>query len=407
MDFKYYIRKTADVRLKDVLAVFPMLLAFVLTPLFRKKYSTTWAVCERKDEARDNGFHFFKYVRREHPEQPCIYAIDRNCRDYLKIRDLGQTVQFGSIKHWILYFSSEYLISSQAFHPNNYVATLIERAGLFRPSHVFLQHGITINRASFLLPSHRTVKYFVAGAKPEFEYMRDTFGYPEGTMQYTGFARFDSLHSFNVLKNRVLVMPTWRKWLTQKSEEHQGLTNDIATSEYYICWSSFLKSERLSKLIEKENLEIVFYPHPNFRQFLDISTMVDQRIRIADPEKEDLQELLKSSSLLVTDYSSVFFDMVYMKKPVLFFQFDEEKYRKYHYKKGWFDYHTSPFGICCDNTDSLVKALKKEIESGFSVSQEYLQEHDRVFELFDDENCKRIYEMLKETDISKKNLERQ
>lgn len=48
------------------------------------------------------------------------------------------------------------------------------------------------------------------------------------------------------------------------------------------------------------------------------------RIRLADWKRYDIQELLKSAAVMVTDYSSVFMDMVYMRKPVLHYQFDEE-----------------------------------------------------------------------------------
>lgn len=49
--------------------------------------------------------------------------------------------------------------------------------------------------------------------------------------------------------------------------------------------------------------------------------------------KYDVQQLLKESLLLITDYSSVFFDMMYMNKPVIFYQFDENQYRKVIIKK--------------------------------------------------------------------------
>ena len=61
------------------------------------------------------------------------------------------------------------------------------------------------------------------------------------------------------------------------------------------------------------------------------------RIIIADM-KYDVQQLLKESLLLITDYSSVFFDMMYMNKPVNFYQFDEKQYRKSHYKEGYLNY---------------------------------------------------------------------
>ena len=115
---------------------------------------------------------------------------------------------------------------------------------------------------------------------------------------------------------------------------------------------------------------------------------------------EDLQELLKSSQLLITDYSSVCFDMFYMKKPVLFYQFDEEKFRKYHYKEGWFDYRNTPFGGYCPELSSLLQEMEKAIVGGYRVTEEFLEEHARVFKLYDQDNCRRIYDLLKADNVS-------
>lgn len=402
MNIKRLLSKAKDVKIKDYLSVFPMTVGLILSPLYRNAYRNTWGIGERKDEARDNGYHFFKYMVKNHPEQRCIYAIDRNCRDYQRVAALGETVQHGSVKHWILYFTCKYLISSQAFKPNGYICTLIERAGFFRPSHVFLQHGITKDKAEFLYAKYRRAKFFIAGAQPEFEFMKEKFGYPDGTMQYTGFARFDALHETEVAKNRILIMPTWRKWLRFKSEAHADAKMNIDTSEYAAGWQALLKSEKLQQMIREYNLDIVFYPHPNMKGILHPEALAGLGIRIADVEKDDLQELMKSSAMMITDYSSVFFDMVYMKKPVIFYQFDEKLFRKYHYQQGWFDYHKTSFGNSCGTSEEVLKELDKIIKNNFSVSNDFLTEHRAVFKLYDTNNSKRIYDVISEKTLQGK-----
>lgn len=394
MDLKYYLRKSKDVHGKDVLSIFPMFAALIVSPFCHKKYKTVWAVSERPAEARDNGYHFFKYMRECHPEQSCVYVCDRRCEDYQKVRNLGVIVQPGSIEHWLLYFFSPYLISSQKFAPNGYMITLLERLKLFKPKHVFLQHGITKDVPDFLLASHRNAAIFIAGAKPEYDFMRENFGYPEGTMQYTGFARFDALHDFSVNKNQILIMPTWRKWLRFQSEEHSDAKMDLASSEYIKCWKELLCGDEFIQLMDQFQLKVLFYPHPNMRNIVDFSELVNKRIQVVDPNQQDLQELLKSSALLITDYSSVFFDMVYMKKPVIFYQFDEEQFRKYHYKQGWFDYHQTSFGRSCGTAKEVITELQYFLDNDFSVSKEYLDEHKKLFPIYDQKNCERIYQLL-------------
>ncbi len=394
MNIKHIVNKIKDVKPRDYLSVFPMLAGLAISPFYKKKYKDYWAICERKDEARDNGYHLFRYISTKHPEIKCIYAISSKCEDYKKVRSLGETVKFGSIKHWIVYFTARWLISSQSFHPNGYVCTFIERIGLYSPDHVFLQHGITKDKAEFLLAENRRARFFIAGAKPEYDFMDEEFGYPKGTMRYTGFARFDALHNYHTAPNRILVMPTWRKWLKLKSEEHKDATSASGLNEYRSYWKNVFTSKKLQEIIKEYDLDIIFYPHPNMVGMLDLKSIVGENITIADTKKCDLQELMKSSEMIITDYSSVFFDMAYMKKPIIFYQFDEKKYRKYHYQQGWFDYHNTALGAFCSTHQQVIDELEGIVKSGYRVSDEFINEHKQIFPLYDTKNCERIFKLL-------------
>jgi len=394
MDIKRLITKARDANIHDYLSVFPMLVGLVVSPFFKKKYKETWGICERKDEARDNGYHFFKYITSEHPKQKCVYAIDKKCNDYKKVCGLGETVQYGSIKHWILYFTCKYLISSQAFHPDGYVCTFIERAGLFHPNHVFLQHGITINKPEYLQSNMRQTKYFITATPQETSFVVNELGYANDSVKMCGFSRFDALHDNHIKGKTIFIMPTWRKWLRFQSETHEDATNDILSSEYISKWREFLCDQKLRELIEQNNLEVVFYPHPNMLEFLRPDSFVPPYIKMADIKNDDIQELMKTSQLLITDYSSVFFDMVYMKRSVVFYQFDVEKFRKYHYEQGWFDYNTTSFGKAVSSSDNLVKEVRRIVEANFQVDQKFIDEHHKTFPLYDMMNSKRIYDLL-------------
>ena len=394
MDIKRLFSKARDTNIHDYLSVFPMMAGLIASPFYKKKYKDTWGICERKDEARDNGYHFFKYMTKEHPEQKCIYAIDKHCNDYKKVCNLGETVQYGSVKHWILYFTCKYLISSQAFKPDGYVCTFFERAGLFHPDHVFLQHGITINKPEYLRSDMRKVKYFITATPQETAFVAEELGYGTDAVKMCGFPRFDALHDVPPSNKQIFIMPTWRKWLRFQSETHEDARMDIQSSEYISMWKSLLNDERFKRIIELNNLDVVFYPHPNMRGILETSSFVPSYITIADLEKDDIQAMMKSSRLLITDYSSVFFDMVYMKRPVIFYQFDLDKFRKYHYEQGWFDYSDTRFGKSIKNTDAMIDEIDRIVNRDFCVDHEFIEEHESVFPLFDSMNSQRVYEIL-------------
>ncbi len=72
-------------------------------------------------------------------------------------------------------------------------------------------------------------------------------------------------------------------------------------------------------------------------------------------------EILTDSSLLVTDYSSVFFDFAYMDKPVLYFWFDDENFFA-QYEKGYFNCRKDGFGPVVKTKDGVISFIIKKLD---------------------------------------------
>ena len=104
------IDKLKKIKIKDLFGFFVLIFAFPVSLFVRikNKKNPIWLICELRENARDNGYHFFKYVRENHPEVNCYYAINKNSKDYKKIYQYGNIIQFGSFKHWVYYLSYNY-----------------------------------------------------------------------------------------------------------------------------------------------------------------------------------------------------------------------------------------------------------------------------------------------------------
>ena len=89
----------------------------------------------------------------------------------------------------------------------------------------------------------------------------------------------------------------------------------------------------------------------------------NENIVIADKENYDVQELLMDSKLLITDYSSIFFDFAYMKKPLIHYCFDKLS----HYKPGYFDFRKEGFGKVTSKEDEVIKLIDKYINDNFNL----------------------------------------
>lgn len=386
------------VKIKDIFALvqFFFVLPFALiSKIFLRHY---WLICEDKNEARDNGYWLFKWITENHPEQKVIYAINKKCVDYNKVKDLGKVIQHGGLVHWFWYIVAEKNISSQkGGKPNAAVGYLFEVAiPIWKHKRVFLQHGITINNAKWLYYDCSKFNMFVTATAEETKFIKDVFGYPEEVIQCLGFTRFDNLHNKNVDKDLILVMPTWRRWLANPIKDNKKIDNinDFSQTEYCIKWNEFLNSKDLDELLQKTNKQILFYPHRNMQKFINNFSTTSDRIKIANANDYDIQDLLKKAGILITDYSSVFFDFAYMLKPVIFYQFDEAKFRENQYQEGYFDYKNNVIGRQVTELNELIELLKYNINNNFELSENKIQEIKSYFPYYDNKNCERNYEAI-------------
>lgn len=393
---KKLINNIKYIKIKDILSflifivmIVPGLTFKIINKISKRKLLL---VTENGKTARDNGYHFYKYVRTQHPEDYCYYVIDKKNNDYNKVKEYGNIIQYRSLKHWLYYLAANYNISNQKDGnpdaPLFYIIHVI--LGLYN-NRVFLQHGITKDDAEWLYYKNCKFKYFICGARREYEFIKEKFGYPEGNVIYTGFPRFDNLYNNKVNNNQILIMPTWRNWLGRDTNI-LGKKTIFEETDFYKNWSEFLNKEEFIDYIESNNIRILFYPHMNMQKFLDKFSTKSKNIEIVGMNK-DIQTILKESSLMITDYSSVYMDFAYMEKPIIYFQFDYEEYRKKQYQDGYFDYKKDGFGPIVKNANELVKILKKINENG--QEKKYINRMNNFFELKDQNNCERIYKYLK------------
>ena len=60
----------------------------------------------------------------------------------------------------------------------------------------------------------------------------------------------------------------------------------------------------------------------------------NENIKILETSKIKYFELFNECSIFITDYSSIHFDVAFLKKPIIYYQFDKEYFFKKHYQLG-------------------------------------------------------------------------
>ncbi len=369
-----------------------MIKYFVLYPVAVLVYGRReiYIFAERGTEARDNGYYMFRFFRQKHPELEVYYIITKDSADRQKVMGLGNIVNYGSLKHYLLFIAAKYKISTHVmgFSPDRNFYSKYATKLPIKGNCIFLQHGIIMNDLKGLYAEQNYLQIFICGAKPEFDYICEQFGYQNREVRYTGLARYDGLHH-SKLKNQILCMPTWRMYLKY------GSKLNIEESEYLKKWNRLINHPRIISALKSNDLKLIFYPHYEVQPYISKFSKESDRVVIADFEHYDVQQLLLESRLLITDYSSVIFDFAYMKKPCVYYQFDKEEFFGKHYAKGYFDYASMGFGEVAEQEEEAVNAILSYINNHFEMKPEYRSRIDQFFPLHDDKNCQRIYEEIK------------
>ncbi|HHY1240305.1 TPA: CDP-glycerol glycerophosphotransferase family protein, partial [Campylobacter jejuni] len=354
--------------------------------------SNIWLLMDRDYEADDNAEHLYRYIMQNHPEQEIIFALRKESSDWKRLEKEGfALVDFGSFKFERIIKKSSKVICS---HTDEYLMRYITS----RQQFIFLQHGVILNDLSRWLNSKK-IDLFVTSTQAEYDsmvndYNRYKFGKKEVLL--TGLARHDTLLKNNKSDTKqILIMPTWRANIVGSitNSSKRDLKENFKQSEYFQKWNSLLNNDGLKKLCELHSYAIVFNPHPNIIPYLKEFNLPSY-IKIAN-QNESLQVLFCNSSLMITDYSSVAFEMAYLEKPVIYYQFDKEEFFTSHtLQKGYFDYKKDGFGSVVENEENLLKELEILLKNNCKPFGVYKDNIDSTFVFKDRRCCERIYKKL-------------
>ncbi len=109
--------------------------------------------------------------------------------------------------------------------------------------------------------------------------------------------------------------------------------------------------------------------------------------------EKNIYEKLNSYDVLITDYSSVYFDFLLLDRPIIFFPFDHEHYVSFD-RELYYDYAEVTPGPKVNSWEEILNHL----EDFENLSNSYKLERDRIRQKFhkyqDAESCKRVYEFI-------------
>ena len=93
----------------------------------------------------------------------------------------------------------------------------------------------------------------------------------------------------------------------------------------------------------------------------------------------EYRNIISEYSLLITDYSNIFFDFGYLGKPVIYTHFDYEEYKNINLQKEFFDYNYEGFGPICRDMKSTINEIIFEIKQNCKLREKYWRRIKKFF----------------------------
>ncbi|MGN0393934.1 MAG: CDP-glycerol glycerophosphotransferase family protein, partial [Coprococcus sp.] len=367
------------------------------------KKKEIWLISDRPNIAGDNGEAFFMYLSSIKPKDIEYYfVITEDSKDYEKMSKYGNIIPFGSERLQLYTLLADKIISSQGedyiLNPFDNLYDYLRDLPDYR--FVFLQHGITKDDLSgWLNRYNKNISLFVTAAKAEYDsIINGEYSYDERQVKLTGFPRFDRLVAKKKPNKEIVFMPTWRKNLASAVDAATGkrtYLKGFTDSDYYKFYQKLISDERLLDTLKKKGYTGKFVVHPsngeNAKDFVgnDVISICYDGI--------NYQEEFVKNALLITDYSSVAFDFAYLRKPVIYTQGDREEFFAEHtYDEGYWDYKEDGFGPVCESYEATVDEIIKAVNNDCAIDEQYAKRINRFYDAFDNNNCQRVYEAIRE-----------
>ncbi|MGV2874594.1 CDP-glycerol glycerophosphotransferase family protein [Macrococcus capreoli] len=344
-----------------------------------------WVIGERHYKAQDNGYFFFKYLREHHPEIDAYYIIDFNSPEYNNVKPFGNVIDFRSEEHFDIMHRADKLFTTH--HPE-LIFPLSNKAYVssVKAERIFLQHGVLGTKNLTQINGNQlndfNVDKFVVSSDREKQIVVRDLKFDDEQVIVSGLSRFDHLFMETQPKKQILIIPTWRDWLTNEAA--------FIDSEYKWRMESLLNHDQL-KVIHNKGYAIIFCLHPNMQQFTDLID-IPEYITVIRQGDVDVQQLIKESSLMITDYSSVAFDFSFLYKPVIYYQYDKQRFLGK--LPSHLDIENELPGKIANDEDEVIALLNNFIALNFQINQQLKGKIDKFIKHRDQHNSERLFKAV-------------
>ncbi|MBM7539791.1 CDP-glycerol glycerophosphotransferase family protein [Amphibacillus cookii] len=322
----------------------------------------------------DNPRAIYEYMLEHHPEYKMYWSADRRNvykfkgknLNYIRRFSVKWLIQMTRARYWVVNARMPLWIKKpkRTIYLQTWHGTPLKRLGIDIDEVQMPGTNSERYRANFMRAVSKW-DYLISPNPYSTEIFRRAFQFDK-TMIESGYPRNDILvnHNntsmINKLKDKnnlpkdkkiILYAPTWRdNQFYAKGKYKFNLEFDLDQMQESLS-DQYIILLRMHYLIA-ENLDISSYEGFVY----DFS------------HYEDIRELYLLSDILITDYSSVFFDYANLKRPMLFFVYDIEDYRD-NLRGFYFDFEKKAPGPLVKKTEEIIDYIKRIDKEGYQFGK--------------------------------------
>lgn len=339
----------------------------------------------------------YEYLRENYPHYELYWSVDKKYEKNFVGKDIKYLKRF-SLKWFMLMPRAEYWVNNS-------------RLPLWmpKPKHTtYLQtwHGTPLKRLALdmeevHMPGTNSEKY-----KKNFVKETSNWDYLVSANRYSSeiFTRAFDFHN-NIIESGYPRNDFLYKYNNQKTINNIKLKYSIPNKKVILYAPTWRDDQYYSKGRYKFDLELDLN---HLRQklgdeyiiILRMHYLVAENLDLSDYEgfafdfshHEDIRELYLISDILITDYSSVFFDYGNLRRPMIFFVYDIETYRD-KLRGFYFDFEKQAPGPLAMTTEEVIRFIK-DIDGNSFITQEYEEFYKKFCYLDNGEASKKVVESV-------------
>ena len=327
------------------------------------------ALHDKYAEAID-GYTFFKFLQEKNipskyillKENPLYSELQKQnkLKDIIPVQNENDFLE----THTHIIAKTKCILTSYGLTPND---NIFLKSFPFL-DYIFIEHGVTLLK-KWVINLYNTNAFdkILVPTQATYDFYKSKNLYDEDQIIKIGFPRWDQLKKETSETKNIFLFFTWR-YTKNKNElnVYFNKINELIRALNHIA-------------IKNNNLKIYLAMH---HAFLNAGFDMPQYNNVEFISTTDISKMIGKTDLLITDYSSICFDFMYLNIPVIFYRFDADvDYSDPLNKESLLSAKKEDEKLynCFYNLNDTITKIDYYIANNFDLEKENKEKNKRIF----------------------------